>query len=616
MPCRRQDQADYLSRSSCLSVLKVTGLTTELPAEGRWLGVLKDVSFNIGARETLALVGESGSGKSMMALSIMRLLPPLARISGRIRLAGRDLLDLPETEMERLRGRDMAMIFQEPMSSLNPVVTIGVQIGETLRRHHGLSSRAAQAEALRLLERVRIPAARSRLGEYPHQLSGGMLQRIMIAIALAGKPKLLIADEPTTALDVTIQAQILRLIRELQDQDGMAVLFITHDMGVVAEIADRMVVMRHAHLVETGDATHVFAQPREPYTRALLAAVPQLGSMQGQHKPAPFPLVDTDTGETILSGFPDAGLEMSGRKILEVKSLVTRFDQRGGLLRRVVARVHAVEDVSFDLRAGETLALVGESGCGKSTIGRSILRMVTPKSGSIMVDGTDVLTLSGEPLRRYRQKMQMIFQDPISSLNPRLRVEDILTEPLRAHGMAGADAARDIARDLLHRVGLDAHMLDRFPHQFSGGQKQRLCIARVLALNPALIIADEAVSALDVSIKAQIVNLMLELQASLGIAFLFISHDMSVVERIAHRVAVMRLGEIVEIGPREAVFGQPSHSYTQRLLAAVPAADPARRSRSWITDDSELPSPIRSPDFIPPIRHYTEVMSGHYVMAE
>jgi peptide/nickel transport system ATP-binding protein len=455
-----------------------------------------------------------------------------------------------------------------------------------------------------------------RLDEYPHQLSGGMLQRIIIAIALAGKPKLLIADEPTTALDVTIQAQILRLIRELQDEDGMAMLFITHDMGVVAEIADRMVVMRHACLVEAGDVPRVFAEPQEPYTRALLAAVPRLGSMRGQHHPALFPIVDIDTGETIPAAMPKAKMEKPGRKVLEVKSLITRFDQRGGLLRRVVARVHAVEGVSFDLDAGETLALVGESGCGKSTIGRSILRMVTPKSGSITVDGTDVLALSGEALRRYRQKMQMIFQDPMSSLNPRLRVRDILTEPLRAHGIAGADAARDIACDLLQRVGLDARMLERFPHQFSGGQKQRLCIARALALNPSLIIADEAVSALDVSIKVQIVNLMLELQASLGIAFLFISHDMSVVERIAHRVAVMRLGEIVEIGPREAVFGRPSHPYTQRLLAAVPVADPARRSQKRPTDDSELPSPIRSPDFVSPLRNYREVMTGHYVMAE
>jgi peptide/nickel transport system ATP-binding protein len=510
----------------------------------------------------------------------------------------------------------MAMIFQEPMSSLNPVMTIGAQLGESLSRHRGLSSKAASAEAIRLLERVRIPAARMRLGEYPHQLSGGMLQRVMIAIALAGKPKLLIADEPTTALDVTIQAQILRLIRELQDQDGMAVLFITHDMGVVAEIADRMVVMRHARLVETGDVADVFARPRRPYTRALLAAVPQLGSMRGQRNPAPFPLVDVETGETIPPAAPQATMEMPGRKVLEVKSLITRFDQRGGLFRRVAARVHAVENVSFDLQAGETLALVGESGCGKSTIGRSILRMVKPKSGSIMVDGTDVLALSGEALRRYRRKMQMIFQDPMSSLNPRLRIGDILTEPLRAHGIAGADAARDIARDLLGRVGLEARMLDRFPHQFSGGQKQRLCIARALALNPSLIIADEAVSALDVSIKAQIVNLMLELQASLGIAFLFISHDMSVVERIAHRVAVMRLGEIVEIGPREAVFGQPNHPYTQRLLAAVPVADPARRSQKRITDDSELPSPIRAPDFIPPVRHYREITPGHHVLAE
>ncbi|MFM8988852.1 MAG: ATP-binding cassette domain-containing protein, partial [Alphaproteobacteria bacterium] len=359
----------------------------------------------------------------------------------------------------------------EPMTSLNPVMTIGAQVRETLRRHRGLGGADADAEALRLLDRVRIPAARARLGEHPHRLSGGMLQRCMIAMALAGRPRLLIADEPTTALDVTVQAQILALLREIQAEDGMAILFITHDMGVVAETADRMVVMHRSRVVEAGAARDVFARPREPYTRALLAAVPRLGSMRGSDGPEPF---SADAAGAARARHPAP----ADRVVLRVDRLVTRFDMRGGLLGRVRARVHAVEDVSFDLRAGETLALVGESGCGKSTIGRSILRMARPTGGSIVVDGVDVLALSGEARRRHRRRMQMIFQDPMSSLNPRMRAGEILAEPLLAHGIATPAEARARAAALLGRVGLDAAMLSRFPHQFSGGQKQRLCIAR------------------------------------------------------------------------------------------------------------------------------------------
>ena len=595
-------------------VLDVAGLSTEFPARDGWRTVVGDVTFSLAARETLALVGESGSGKSVTALSIMRLLPPAARMQGRVLLEGRELSDLSEAEMERLRGGAMAMIFQEPMTSLNPVMTIGAQLAETLRRHRGLAARAAREEARRLLDRVRIPAAHARLDEHPHRLSGGMLQRAMIAMALAGKPRLLIADEPTTALDVTVQAQILRLIRDLQDEDGMAVLFITHDMGVVAETADRMAVMRDARIVESGTTEAVFAAPRAAYTRSLLAAVPRLGAMRDQPHPMPFP--DAGGGADATGTASGGPLDPAARTVLRVDRLTTRFDLRGGVLGRVSARVHAVENVSFDLRAGETLALVGESGCGKSTIGRSILRIVEPASGAIEVDGVDVLALSGERLRRYRHRMQMIFQDPMSSLNPRLRAGEILAEPLLAHGLADAEAARARAVALMERVGLQAEMLSRHPHQFSGGQKQRLCIARALALDPALIVADEAVSALDVSIKAQVVNLMLDLQRSLGIAFLFVSHDMSVVERIAHRVAVMRLGEIVEIGPRASVFGDPRHPYTRRLLAAVPVPDPARRRTRATIEDGELPSPLRPPGYVPPARRYEEAAPGHLVLAD
>ncbi|MGU3451674.1 MULTISPECIES: ABC transporter ATP-binding protein [unclassified Methylobacterium] len=595
-------------------ILSVSDLTVSFRSEGRWHAVVHGVSFDVGPRETVALVGESGSGKSVSALSILRLLPrDASRIGGSVRFAGRELLTAPEVEMRRVRGDSIAMIFQEPMTSLNPVLTIGFQIAEALIRHRGLSRSAAEAEALRLLDKVRIPAARSRLHEYPHRFSGGMRQRVMIAMALACRPKLLIADEPTTALDVTIQAQILDLIKSLQDEEGMSVLFITHDMGVVAEIADRTVVMYRGRAVEAGPTARIFDAPAEPYTRALLAAVPRLGTMAGRARPMRFPVVDRATGLAAPTPETPDTVRAAERPVLEVRDLTARFDIRSGLLGRVTGRVHAVERVSFSLAAGETLALVGESGCGKSTTGRAILRLVEPLSGSVLLDGEDITGLDPKTLRTRRQRMQMIFQDPFASLDPRLSVGAAVAEPLLINRLATPREARLRAEDLLARVGLAPETAGRFPHEFSGGQRQRICIARALALNPRLIVADEAVSALDVSVKAQVVNLMLDLQAEFGLAYLFISHDMAVVERVSHRVAVMYLGEIVEIGPRAAIFGDPQHPYTKKLLAAVPVPDPARRGARHALPDDEIRSPIRAPDYVAPERLYREVAPGHSV---
>ncbi|MET4207690.1 ABC transporter ATP-binding protein [Bradyrhizobium sp. LA2.1] len=595
-------------------VLSVAGLTTSFLRERQWIPVVRDVSFDIAAKETVAIVGESGSGKSVTALSIMRLIPKESgRVEGRVTLAGRDLLTLSEASMTDVRGNDVAMIFQEPMTSLNPVLTIGFQIAEALIQHRGLSRAAAEAETIRLLDRVRIPAAASRFHEHPHRFSGGMRQRVMIAMALACKPKLLIADEPTTALDVTIQAQILELLKELQQEEGMSILFITHDMGVVAEIADRTVVMYGGQAVETDATARIFAAPSHPYTSALLAAVPRLGSMGGRTRPMRFPVVDKVTGTSDEPTETPETVSTAERPLLEVSNLTTRFPIRSGLLGKVSGRVHAVENISFTLRAGETLALVGESGCGKSTTGRSILKLTEPDSGTVLVDGQDVLAMNARTLRDFRKQMQIVFQDPFASLNPRMSVGTAIAAPLLANGLATASQARDKVADLLVRVGLTADMAARFPHEFSGGQRQRICIARALALGPKLIVADEAVSALDVSVKAQVVNLMLDLQASMGLAYLFISHDIAVVERMSHRVAVMYLGEIVETGPRAALFGNPQHPYTRKLMAAVPVPDPSRRGTKRETSNDEIRSPVRAPDYQPPVRQYREVSPGHVV---
>ena len=597
-------------------VLAVRNLTTAFRVDGVWSAVVKGISFEIGPRETVAIVGESGSGKSVTALSIMGLLPAVnSRATGEILLEGRDLLRLPESAMRHVRGNLISMIFQEPMTSLNPVLTLGFQIAEALIYHRKLDRTQARAETLRILERVRIPSAASRLNEYPHRLSGGMRQRVMIAMALACKPKLLIADEPTTALDVTIQAEILELIKLLQDEEGMSVAFITHDMGVVAEIADRTVVMLGGKAVEQAATPALFAAPREPYTRALLAAVPRLGSMKGRPDPQRFAIVDPVTGTREVVPESISTAAVTERPVLEVANLVTRFDIRSGVFGRIRARVHAVEDVSFSLHAGETLALVGESGCGKSTTGRSILRLVEPHSGSVLFEGQDVRALDRAGLRAARQRMQMIFQDPFASLNPRKTVGGAIAEPMMVHGLLDRSQARERVSELLRKVGLSPDMASRFPHEFSGGQRQRLCIARALALEPRLLVADEAVSALDVSIKAQVINLMMDLQAEMGLAYLFISHDIAVVERVSHRVAVMYLGEIVEIGPRASIIENPQHPYTKRLIAAVPVPDAGRRAVRRGLSTTEVPSPVHAANYVPKPRLYREVAPGHVVQA-
>ncbi|WP_377299501.1 ABC transporter ATP-binding protein [Rhizobium sp. SGZ-381] len=596
-------------------VIRVSSLKTSFRRKGVWLPVVRDVSFDVAAGETVALVGESGSGKSVTAMSLMRLYQPATcRIDGEVRLEGQDLLKLPEGRMRDIRGNRIAMIFQEPMTSLNPSLTISDQISEVLVAHRGLSLKAAVKETLALMEKVRIPSAAKRMEEYPHQLSGGMRQRIMIAMALACRPRLLIADEPTTALDVTIQAQILELIKLLQEEEGMGVLFITHDMGVVAEIADRTIVMYKGEAIERGATEDIFADPQRAYTRALLSAVPKLGSMAGEPGPARFPLIDVESGDPVEMPAVADTVSAEPVPLLEVRDLTARFDIGGGFLGAVSGRVHAVENVSFDLKAGETLALVGESGCGKSTTGRAIMRLLDANSGSVKLEGREILDLSGKQLRDMRRHIQMIFQDPFASLNPRIEVGDAIAEPLLTHHIASDKKdAREQVADLMVKVGLQPDMAGRFPHEFSGGQRQRLCIARALAMAPQVIVADEAVSALDVSIKAQVINLMLDLQESMGLAYLFISHDMAVVERMSHRVAVMYLGEIVEIGPRRSIFENPQHPYTRRLLEAVPIPDPSRRGIRRGLSNDEIKSPVRPLSYVVPKRAYREVSPGHLV---
>lgn len=596
-------------------VLAVRDLNVRFQHETTVTDAVRHLSLDLFRGETLALVGESGSGKSVTSLALMRLIEQAGGVvSGEVQLRRRngDILDLMRAskgQMRRVRGADMAMIFQEPMTSLNPVFSVGEQIAESIRLHQGLSHAGALAEARRMLDLVRIPDAQNVLSRFPHQLSGGMRQRVMIAMALCCKPALLIADEPTTALDVTIQAQILQLIRVLQKEMQMGVIFITHDMGVVAEMADRVQVMYRGEVVENAPVAELFSAPKQPYTQALLAAVPKLGSMQGQPLPAKFPLLHSSA----IDDVPQDTIRRLQPPILQVRDLVTRFDIRGGLLNRVKSRVHAVEKVSFDLYAGETLALVGESGCGKSTTGRSLLKLVASQGGTLTFDGQRIDHLSGAALAHLRRDIQFIFQDPYASLDPRLTVGFSIMEPLLVHKAMPRREAEQRVAWLLDKVGLLPEHAQRYPHEFSGGQRQRICIARALALNPKVVIADESVSALDVSIQAQIINLMLDLQREFGIAFLFISHDMAVVERISHRVAVMYLGQIVEMGPRQAVFEQPQHPYTRKLMAAVPVADPAHRRRERALLVDEIPSPIHALGDEPEVAPLMEVAPGHFV---
>lgn len=581
--------------------------------DGPVVGV-EDVSFSINPGETVCVVGESGSGKSVSSLSLMR----LVEYGGGDIAGGRMIFDRKEQGpmdlreagpdlMRTIRGNEIGMIFQEPMTALNPVFTVGRQLTEGLRVHRGLSKAQAEERALELLRQVRIPEPEKRLDQYPHELSGGMRQRVVIAIALACEPRLLIADEPTTALDVTIQAEILALMDRLKRETGTAVMFITHDMAVVAQMADRVVVMFRGNKVEEGTVEEIFENPQHPYTKALLAAVPKLGEMTGKAAPEPMKLLGSDQGE--IKPIPG-----TNEPLLVVEGLTTRFPVTGGLLRRVVANVHASEDISFTINKGQTLSLVGESGCGKSTVGRSLLRLVEPMSGKITLDGKEIMDMNPSELRESRLDMQMIFQDPFASLNPQMQLLDQVAEPMRNYGTASGKELNDRVEMLFDRVELPRSFLRRFPHELSGGQRQRVAIARALALNPKLIVADEAVSALDVSVQAQVVNLMMELQAELGLSYLFISHDMAVVERVSHYVGVMYLGRIVEMGPRSAVFENPQHAYTQALMKAVPIADPRKRKDERDLNFKPIPSPMHGVDYDPEPSKYEEVSPEHFVL--
>ncbi|MCE5182595.1 MAG: ABC transporter ATP-binding protein [Betaproteobacteria bacterium] len=624
-------------------LLVVENLRTWLDLGKSQVRAVDGVSFTINRHETFALLGESGCGKSMTALAIMRLLPEAGRIvSGSVRLDEQNLLELPEIAMRTVRGKRIAMVFQEPMTSLNPVMTIGRQIAETLYRHTALRGEAALARVLELLDAVGIPDASARCNDYPFQLSGGMKQRVVIAIALACEPDLLIADEPTTALDVTIQAQVLDLLRRLQRERGMAVMLISHDLGVVAEMAQRIAVMYAGEIVEMADREEFFTAPRHPYTQKLFASLPgaarrgqQLEIIRGS-----VPPLDRDFSgcrfasrcdfawqkcsdeipvwSEVSSGhqvrchllqctdravrdaeapplspvaLPESAVESP---LLEVNDLKVHFPIRKGLLKRVAGHVRAVDGVSLAISPGRTLALVGESGCGKTTVGKSLLQLIRPTGGSVQFAGEELTQLSGNALRARRADFQIVFQDPYASLDPRMRVADIIDEGMAALGTASAGDRQAQMDELLEQVGLPVGSKYRYPHEFSGGQRQRIAIARALAVKPRLIVCDEPTSALDVSVQAQILNLLKGLQDELGLAYLFITHNLAVVEYFAHEVAVMYLGRIVERGTVEEVMNAPRHPYTQALLSAVPVADVGAR-REIIRLAGDLPSPANPP---------------------
>jgi len=604
-----------------------------------------DVHFSISRGETFALVGESGCGKSVTALSLMRLVPePGGRIiGGTVQLDGMDILSLPEMEMRSIRGGRMAMIFQEPMTSLNPVMTIGSQIGESLKLHLNMTGRVQKKRVVELLEQVGLPDAPRRLEEYPHQLSGGMKQRVMIAMALAGEPELLIADEPTTALDVTTQAQILALLKELQQKTGMSILLITHDLGIVAEMADRVAVMYAGQIVEQSQRQTFFTNPTHPYSQALFRslpsyekrnqtlsvirgfvpklqqkfthcrfadrcdyvfdhcreAAPKWSELDGNGGVRCFLYEDQaikpkDTGH--YTGDTPARVfvpPVSNKILLDVKDLKVHFPIQKGVLKRTVGHVRAVDGVSVQIPVGRTLALVGESGCGKTTAGKGILQLIRPTSGKVIFDGMDLISLDSGRLRAKRQDMQIIFQDPFSSMNPRMLVNDIIGEGLLTQGVAREERHKQVEK-LLQQVGLNPEMKNRYPHEFSGGQRQRIAIARALAVKPKLIVCDEPTSALDVSVQAQILNLLKDLQRELGLTYLFITHNISVIAYLADEIAVMYLGRIVEYGSVERVLNQPRHPYTQALLSAVPQIDPTS-GREVIRLQGDIPSPSDPP---------------------
>ncbi len=623
-------------------LLRVENLRTVLEGAGGAVRAVDGVDFEVRRGETLAIVGESGSGKSMTALSLLRLLPETGRIaSGRVELGDIDLLGLPEAAMRNVRGRRIAMIFQEPATSLNPVLSIGTQIREVLERHTELRGARLRERIVELLESVGIPDAGRRAGEYPFQLSGGLKQRAMIAMALAGNPELLIADEPTTALDVTIQSQVLELLRELQKKNGMAILLITHDLGIVAQMAQRVAVMYAGQLVEVAERDRFFAAPQHPYSRKLFAALPgagkrdsELAVIQGQVPPltgefrrcrfaercdfafercsAEAPgwtrIAEGHEVRCFLREKERAGAMPSGEigtvvtpgvvesaPLLSVRELKVHFPIRKGLFKRTVGQVKAVDGTSLEIAAGRTLGLVGESGCGKTTVGKAILQLIRPTAGEVRFDGVELTRIRGAELRACRRDFQIIFQDPYASLNPRMRVADILSEGMAALGVESNAAARTRrVAEILDQVGLARDSVDRYPHEFSGGQRQRIAIARALAVRPRLVICDEPTSALDVSVQAQILNLLKSLQRELGLSYLFITHNIAVVDYLAHEVAVMYLGRIVERGTVDEVLRSPKHPYTQALLAAVPKIE-AGGPREVIRLEGELPSPVNPP---------------------
>jgi peptide/nickel transport system ATP-binding protein len=552
-------------------LLRVSGLNVSFDGHA----VVRDLHFNVAAGETLALVGESGCGKSSTALALMRLLPAQARLGGQVLLQGRDLLALPEKAMSAVRGDAVSMIFQEPMTSLNPLQTIGQQVAESLVLHRGFSQQAALAEALELLERVKIPDARQRLRDYPHQLSGGQRQRVMIAAAIACKPKLLIADEPTTALDVTIQAQILELLDELRRDLGMGLLLITHDLGVVGQWADRVVVMHGGRKVEEGSAARLFARapqpPLHPYAAGLLEASMHDGD-SGHYRQQRLREIRTrtdDHGQLQFERFTPPALQLPAiapQPLLQVRDVQVRYRDAQG------REVPAVRGVSLDVHAGQTVGLVGESGCGKSSLSRAIMGLTPVSGGQLLFDSEDVSGLRGRALKPFRRRVQMIFQDPYGSLNPRQNVATLLDTALRIHAIGDRHERRRRALRMLEAVGLPASALERYPHEFSGGQRQRIGIARALLLEPQLLICDEPVSALDVSVQAQILNLLVQLKAEFNLAYLFISHDLAVVRYFADQVLVMQAGQIVERGDHRQIWQRAQHPYTQSLIAAVPRA--------------------------------------------
>ncbi|MGQ0564401.1 MAG: ABC transporter ATP-binding protein [Gemmobacter sp.] len=589
-------------------VLSVEGLCIAVNTEAGLKPLVSDLSFTLARGETLAIAGESGSGKSITALAVMGLLPPPAvRVTGgRVALGATSLTALPEAAMRGIRGDRIAMIFQEPMTSLNPVLTIGLQLTEAIRAHTRVDATAARTQAVEALRAVRLSQPETRMGQYPHELSGGMRQRVMIAMALALRPEVLIADEPTTALDVTVQAEVLDLLRDLQRDLGTAIILITHDMGVVAEMADRVVILRDGRMVETGEVRRIFAAPRAPYTRDLLAAVPRMGRRVPPVPRTPSPLGGEGGGEG--GSARDGG----GPVIARLRDVQVCFPLKTGLLHRTTHQVHAVECVSFDIRRGETFALLGESGCGKSTLARAMVGLL-PHRGRIEIAGESLSDLDPAGAKALRRRIQIVFQDPMAALNPRLTVGALIAEPLVIHRLGTPSEQRARVADLLARVGLMPDHAARYPHEFSGGQRQRICIARALALQPDLIIADEAVSALDVSVQARVLALLRDLQRDFGIAYLFISHNMAVVENIADRVAVMRMGQIVETGTCAQVFGDPQHPYTRRLIDTVPVPDPARPRRPVPRPVGEPPSPVHRVGQAPPRAEMRDVGHGHLV---